>query len=94
METEAILALYDLEQRINIEYPGVRKEQRPQVIRYVSETGSLHFILYSRLSGADVEAVIAEEPADRGAVWVSTADDGLGVQMGERPYNNFCRVIR
>ena len=180
METEAILALYDLEQRINIEYPGVRKERRPQVIRYVSETGSLHFILYSRLSGADVEAVIAEEqayfgplgevewkvyahdqpadlrqrlvargldilpcqrkvrgpvgrfdgvrapgtgavydrvggagaggslarlpvpdnrrepnePADRGAVWVSTADDGLGVQMGERPYNNFCRVIR
>jgi hypothetical protein len=63
METEAILTLYDLEQRINIEYPSVRKEQRPHVIRYVSEAGGPHFILYSRLAGADVEAVIAEEQA-------------------------------
>ncbi len=39
MDTEAILALYDVEQRINIEYPGVRKERRPHVIRYVSEAG-------------------------------------------------------
>jgi GNAT superfamily N-acetyltransferase len=63
METEAILALYDVEQRINIEFPGVRKERRPHVIRYVSEAGGPHFILYSRLAGADVEAVIAEEQA-------------------------------
>lgn len=63
METEAILALFDLEQRINIEYPNVRKERRPHVIRYVSETGGPHFILYSQLAGADVEAVIAEEQA-------------------------------
>jgi GNAT superfamily N-acetyltransferase len=63
METEAILALYDEEQRINIEYPGVRKEQRSHVIRYVSETGGPHFILYSRLTGADLDSVIAEEQA-------------------------------
>jgi GNAT superfamily N-acetyltransferase len=63
MDTEAILALYDELQRINVEYPGVRKELRPHVIRYVSETGGPHFILYSRLTGADVEAVIAEEQA-------------------------------
>lgn len=63
METEAILALYDVEQRINIEFPGVRKERRPHLIRYVNETGGPHFILYSRLAGADVEAVIAEEQA-------------------------------
>jgi GNAT superfamily N-acetyltransferase len=63
METEAILALYDVEQRINIEFPGVRKERRPHVIRYVSEAGGPHFILYSRLAGEDVEVVIAEEQA-------------------------------
>ncbi len=63
MENEAILALYNEEQRINIEYPGVRKVQRPYVIRYVSEAGGPHFILYSRLSGADVAADIAEEQA-------------------------------
>jgi hypothetical protein len=61
MKSEDILALYDVEQRINIEYPGTRKERRPHVIRYVSETGGPHFILYSHLAGADVEAVIAEE---------------------------------
>jgi GNAT superfamily N-acetyltransferase len=63
METEAILALFDLEQRINIEFPETRKERRPHVIRYVSEAGGVHFILYSQLAGADVEAVIAEEQA-------------------------------
>ena len=63
MNIDDILALYDLEQRINIEYPDVRKEHRPHVIRYVSEKGGPHFILYSRLAGADVEAVIAEEKA-------------------------------
>lgn len=63
METEAILALFDQEQRIKIEYPGTRKERRPHLIRFVSETGGHHFILYSDLAGADVEAVIAEEKA-------------------------------
>ena len=50
MKTEVILALYDEEQRINIEYPGVRKVRRPHVIRYVSKVGGPHFILYSRLA--------------------------------------------
>jgi len=63
MDTKAILALYDEEQRINPEFPGVRKERRPHVIRYLSEVAGSHFILYSQLTGADVEAVIAEEQA-------------------------------
>jgi GNAT superfamily N-acetyltransferase len=63
MDMNEVLALFDQEQRINIEYPGVRKERRPHVIRYVSETGGPHFILYSDLTGADIEAVIAEEQA-------------------------------
>jgi len=63
LKTDDILALYDLEQRINIEYPGVRKEHRPHVIRFVNQKGGPHFILYSRLAGADVESVITEEQA-------------------------------
>jgi len=63
MDLKAILALFDAEQRINIKFPGVRKEVRPHVIRYVDEKGGPHFILYSQLVGADVEAVIAEEQA-------------------------------
>lgn len=63
MDNNTILALYDEEQRIDVDFPGTRKEQRPHVIRFVSETGGSHFILYSDLEGADVEAVIAEEQA-------------------------------
>jgi len=63
LKTDDILALYDLEQRINIEYPGVRKEHRPHVIRFINQKGGPHFILYSRLAGADVESVITEEQA-------------------------------
>jgi GNAT superfamily N-acetyltransferase len=63
MDNETLLALFDTEQRINIEFPGVRKEQRPHVIRFVSESKGPHFILNSQLDGADVEAVIAEEKA-------------------------------
>lgn len=61
MEREGMLALFDREQRIDIEYPDTRKERRPHVIRYVSETDGPHFILYSDLRGVDVDAVIAEE---------------------------------
>ena len=50
VDAEAILALYDLEQRIDVDFPGVRKERRPHLIRSVSETGGPHFILYSRLA--------------------------------------------
>lgn len=63
MDTKTILALYDEEQRINVTFPGVRKEFHPHVIRYISEAGDLHFILYSQLEGANVDAVIAEEQA-------------------------------
>lgn len=63
MDTESLLTLYDQVQRIDIEYPDTRKERRPHVIRYVSETGGPHFILYSQLEGADVEAIIGEEQA-------------------------------
>lgn len=63
MDTKTILALYDEEQRINVTFPGVRKESRPHVIRYISDAGDQHFILYSRLGGADVDAVIVKEQA-------------------------------
>ena len=63
MDDKELLALFDLEQRINIEYPDARRERRPHVIRHVSEEDGLHFILHSNLEGADVDAVIAEEQA-------------------------------
>lgn len=63
MEREDMLALFDREQRIEIVYPDARRERGSHVIRHMSETGDRHFILYSDLRGADVDAVIAEEQA-------------------------------
>ncbi|MFN2190331.1 MAG: GNAT family N-acetyltransferase [Candidatus Promineifilaceae bacterium] len=61
MNAKELLTLYDLEQRINIEYPGVRKKRLRHLIRYIDESGGRHFILYSKLDGLDVDHVIAEE---------------------------------
>jgi hypothetical protein len=68
MDREALLALFDEAQRINVEYPDTRREEMPRVIRHISQAGGPHFILYSRLEGADVAAVIAREQAYFAAV--------------------------
>jgi GNAT superfamily N-acetyltransferase len=63
MNTAEILALYDQEQRIAIEYPGTVKEITPHVVRFTRPAPGMNFILYHRLDGADVAAVIAEQVA-------------------------------
>lgn len=63
MDTQELLALYDKEQRIEIEYPDMRKEVLPHVIRFVREAPGMNFILYSRLDETNVDAVIQEQIA-------------------------------
>jgi GNAT superfamily N-acetyltransferase len=63
MNTAQILALYDQEQRIAIEYPGTIKEVTPHVVRFTRPAPGMNFILYHWLDGADSAAVIAEQVA-------------------------------
>ena len=63
MDTQELLALYDKEQRIEIEYPDMRKEVLPHVTRFVRDAPGMNFILYSRLDDTDVDAVIQEQIA-------------------------------
>ncbi len=63
MDIQEILALFDQQQRIDIEYPGMRKEALPQVVRFVRAAPGLSFILYSRLDESNVDAVIQEQIA-------------------------------
>ena len=57
---QAILAQYDKEQRNEIEFPGVRREELPCLLRFVGDSPGMSFILYSQLDENDVDAVIQE----------------------------------
>ena len=61
MNTRQILALYDQEQRRDIEYPDARREVAPPVIREIDHAGERSFISYSQLEGQDVNRVIDEQ---------------------------------
>lgn len=56
-----ILALYDRQQRIEIEYPGMRKEVLPKIVRFVRPAPGMSLILYSHFDEAAAEAVIQEQ---------------------------------
>lgn len=63
MNIPEVLALFDKEQRIEIEYPGVRKETLPQVVRFVRPAPGMNFILYSWLDENTMDAVLQEQVA-------------------------------
>jgi hypothetical protein len=64
MEKTAFITLFDQDQRINIEYPGTRREVTPTVIRHVGTTDEGEgTIVYSQLNEANADDVIREQIA-------------------------------
>lgn len=64
MNVQDILALYDKEQRIEVEYPDLHKEDAGETIRFVGQPRPNHnFILYSRLTEENADAIIEREIA-------------------------------
>lgn len=61
MESEAILALYDRQQRIEIEYPDMRKDVLPEVVRFVRPGPGMSQIRYSWLDEGNADRVIQEQ---------------------------------
>ena len=63
MKTEQILALYDQEMRIEVEFPGIRKEVVADVVRVVGkpEPHGGNFVLYSSLTTDKADQVIQEQ---------------------------------
>ncbi|MFN2192948.1 MAG: GNAT family N-acetyltransferase [Candidatus Promineifilaceae bacterium] len=63
MDRSVILALYDREQRIDIEYPGLTKEIGGGVVRFTGPPNheSGNFILYSRFADENADSVISEQ---------------------------------
>lgn len=64
MDKSRIIALYDQDQRIDVEYPGMRREVTPKVVRHVDISGAGDgSIIYSRLTEAEADDVIREQVA-------------------------------
>ncbi len=63
MNRQDLLALYDQHLRIEIEYPGVRKESFPRLVRFIKPAPGMNFIAYSRLDEAQLDEVIQEQIA-------------------------------
>ena len=64
MDKTTLLALYDHHQRRAIEYPGVRKEVLPHLVRFIRPAPGANWIAYSRLNADNVEAEVAAQVAD------------------------------
>jgi hypothetical protein len=64
VDRSEILALYDRELRIDIEYPGVRKEVTPHVVRFLRPAPGGNFVQYSWLDADNADRVIAEQIAE------------------------------
>jgi GNAT superfamily N-acetyltransferase len=58
MDIDQIRALYDQDQRRDVEIAGMRREVVPPVVRYVSLWDNSSAVLYSRLDEANADAVI------------------------------------
>ena len=63
MDVNQILALHDRHQRIEIEYRTMRREATPDVVRHVALEHGYGMVLYSRLTAANADGVIAEQIA-------------------------------
>lgn len=64
MEHQELLALYDQEQRIDIEWPGQRRQVAEHVVRHINldaEDDPYSFVVYSSLNTDNADAVIRRE---------------------------------
>jgi hypothetical protein len=58
-----LLELYDQELRIDIEYPGMRRESFPHLVRFTRPVSGMNYVSYSRLDEGEIDAVIAAQIA-------------------------------
>lgn len=64
MKQAELIAVFDQDQRIEVEYPHTRREVTPHVVRWIDTSGSREgMILYSRLNETNADEIIAEQVA-------------------------------
>ena len=75
-----LLALYDRWLRIEIEYPGVRRETLPNLVRFVRPAPGMNRVAYSRLDLTEIDAAIEQQiatfrPMDQPFEWLVAEHD-------------------
>ncbi len=63
LSPEELRRLYDQDQRINFEEPGVRREVTPHTVRQINEREPQSFLLYSNLTSENADQIINDEIA-------------------------------
>lgn len=64
MSIDRLIEIYNQDQRIRVEYPGIRRESDRGIVRHVAiEPGGLGTVIYSDLAETDVDKVIMEQVA-------------------------------
>jgi len=63
MNDSEILALYDHDERLQIEHPGARREALGRIVRHVDLSGERGFVLYSDLDEASADDAIEQQIA-------------------------------
>lgn len=64
MDKAQLIALYDQDQRIDVEYPDSRREVTPEVVRHVDLSAFRQgHVIYSQLTEANADDVIREQVA-------------------------------
>ena len=63
MDVQEVLAHYDREQRREIEFPDMKKQVLPGIVRYVRPLPGMSFVLYSALDEAQAEAPMHQPTA-------------------------------
>ena len=61
MDVQEVLAHYDREQRREIEFPDMKKQVLPGIVRYVRPLPGMSFVLYSDLDEATADATIDQQ---------------------------------
>ncbi len=62
MNKSQIIALYDQDQRKDVEYPDMRREVKPNVVRHIDTSNTREgTIIYSRLNEANAEETIRDQ---------------------------------
>jgi GNAT superfamily N-acetyltransferase len=62
-DNSELLDLYDREQRRDIEFPGMRRDVLPSLVRFVRPAPGMSFVLYSELDETSADAAIEEQIA-------------------------------
>ena len=61
MNRTELLALYDQDQRMEVEWPDQRREVADPVVRHISLTGDRSFLAYAGLNADNADAIIRRE---------------------------------